>query len=467
MRTSPALKLYTPPGIENLSTKYVVIANDSVGDLTHHKTTFCTRRRGKTWQEKLRKCIARFFGKKETPAEDKAQEGPSSDAPAVVKTDTPASALEIEARVSEETGVPSQVEDVKMSTEDAAAPRQGESAGARAEETKPDAGSDGEDKQQTEVQPSTREESERQYCSQVDAQCIIALQAVFAQAFKSANFIEQLLVRKREQYFVFPSDIHGSILAIAKESKAYGNLLSLVTVVNIPIFAAYGYCVIRWSVLAASLQGVVKCTRQNGVSMEQRRNERTGGTGDPEKTRRPTESSGKIPTCKNPVTRPDIEPISPWWEASRLTAQYHKYGIMRIPARALALKPFNEVSMFCVFQAQEGKKSDVPADVAPVVDSGTSEKEVLPEETDKPSKVECAKACTEETAASGQVDNAGACIVETAKPVLEARSCPADSSLDKQPMAEVHPSAHEESEASAGLEHPRGRTFSLFKRSSH
>ncbi|KAJ8870597.1 hypothetical protein PR048_029620 [Dryococelus australis] len=46
-----------------------------------------------------------------------------------------------------------------------------------------------------------------------------------------------------------------------------------------------------------------------------------GETGDPEKTRRPAASSGTIPTCENPVTRPGIEPSSPWWEASVLTAQ--------------------------------------------------------------------------------------------------------------------------------------------------
>ncbi|KAJ8879824.1 hypothetical protein PR048_020432 [Dryococelus australis] len=41
----------------------------------------------------------------------------------------------------------------------------------------------------------------------------------------------------------------------------------------------------------------------------------------PEKTRRPAASSGTIPTCENPgVARPGIEPGSPWWEASRLTA---------------------------------------------------------------------------------------------------------------------------------------------------
>ncbi|KAJ8866456.1 hypothetical protein PR048_032299 [Dryococelus australis] len=32
----------------------------------------------------------------------------------------------------------------------------------------------------------------------------------------------------------------------------------------------------------------------------------------PEKTRRPTASSGTIPTCGNPVVRPGVEPGSPW-----------------------------------------------------------------------------------------------------------------------------------------------------------
>ncbi|KAJ8878407.1 hypothetical protein PR048_018985 [Dryococelus australis] len=41
----------------------------------------------------------------------------------------------------------------------------------------------------------------------------------------------------------------------------------------------------------------------------------------PEKTRRPTASSGTIPTCENPVTRPEIDSGSPLWEASRVTAQ--------------------------------------------------------------------------------------------------------------------------------------------------
>ncbi|KAJ8870566.1 hypothetical protein PR048_029589 [Dryococelus australis] len=41
----------------------------------------------------------------------------------------------------------------------------------------------------------------------------------------------------------------------------------------------------------------------------------------PEKTSQPTASFGTIPTCENLVTRPGIEPVSFWWEASRLTAQ--------------------------------------------------------------------------------------------------------------------------------------------------
>ncbi|KAJ8870248.1 hypothetical protein PR048_029269 [Dryococelus australis] len=58
------------------------------------------------------------------------------------------------------------------------------------------------------------------------------------------------------------------------------------------------------------------------VNMERRRNEKGQGKREvPEKTRRPTAWSGTTPICKNPVTRPWIEPDSPWWEASRLTAQ--------------------------------------------------------------------------------------------------------------------------------------------------
>ncbi|KAJ8873465.1 hypothetical protein PR048_024283 [Dryococelus australis] len=56
--------------------------------------------------------------------------------------------------------------------------------------------------------------------------------------------------------------------------------------------------------------------------MEQRRDEGMEETGDPEKTHRPAAQSGTIPTCENPgVIRPGLEPGSPWWGASRLTAQ--------------------------------------------------------------------------------------------------------------------------------------------------
>ncbi|KAJ8865685.1 hypothetical protein PR048_033205 [Dryococelus australis] len=63
--------------------------------------------------------------------------------------------------------------------------------------------------------------------------------------------------------------------------------------------------------------------------MKRRRNDyarsRGGGWGGripgKKKTRRPTASPGTTPTCESPVTRPGIEPGSPWWEASGLIAQ--------------------------------------------------------------------------------------------------------------------------------------------------
>ncbi|KAJ8897650.1 hypothetical protein PR048_002999 [Dryococelus australis] len=56
------------------------------------------------------------------------------------------------------------------------------------------------------------------------------------------------------------------------------------------------------------------------VSMEQRRNARTGKTGDPQENRRPAEPSNTITTHKNPGTTPlVIEPCSPRWDASSLT----------------------------------------------------------------------------------------------------------------------------------------------------
>ncbi|KAJ8866114.1 hypothetical protein PR048_033638 [Dryococelus australis] len=55
---------------------------------------------------------------------------------------------------------------------------------------------------------------------------------------------------------------------------------------------------------------------------ERRRNARTGKGGTSQrKARLPAASTGTIPTCENPETRPRIEPGSPWWEAGRLTDQ--------------------------------------------------------------------------------------------------------------------------------------------------
>ncbi|KAJ8895472.1 hypothetical protein PR048_000805, partial [Dryococelus australis] len=56
--------------------------------------------------------------------------------------------------------------------------------------------------------------------------------------------------------------------------------------------------------------------------VNERRNARAGERKIPEKTCRPAASSSTIPTCENPgVTQQGIEPGSPWWMASRLTAR--------------------------------------------------------------------------------------------------------------------------------------------------
>ncbi|KAJ8869236.1 hypothetical protein PR048_030808 [Dryococelus australis] len=74
--------------------------------------------------------------------------------------------------------------------------------------------------------------------------------------------------------------------------------------------------------------GVVpKCTGEGGREIPEK-NPHTNGIvqhdshlGKKKKNHRPTASSGTITTYDNPgVTRPEIEPGSPWWEASRLTA---------------------------------------------------------------------------------------------------------------------------------------------------
>ncbi|KAJ8874579.1 hypothetical protein PR048_025445 [Dryococelus australis] len=44
----------------------------------------------------------------------------------------------------------------------------------------------------------------------------------------------------------------------------------------------------------------------------------------PEKGLRPTASSGTIATCESPVTRPGIEPSSPWWETGGILHVVYK-----------------------------------------------------------------------------------------------------------------------------------------------
>ncbi|KAJ8891852.1 hypothetical protein PR048_004406 [Dryococelus australis] len=71
------------------------------------------------------------------------------------------------------------------------------------------------------------------------------------------------------------------------------------------------------------LTTAVHCTTRSPMIMRLGRGKREI----PEKTRRPTASSGTIQTYGNPVTLPGIEPCLPWWVVRRLTAQ---------PPRALA-----------------------------------------------------------------------------------------------------------------------------------
>ncbi|KAJ8880386.1 hypothetical protein PR048_016855 [Dryococelus australis] len=114
------------------------------------------------------------------------------------------------------------------------------------------------------------------------------------------------------------------------------------------------------------------------VSVEQHRNERAGETGKfPEKkTRRPAASSGTITICENPgVSRPGIEPDSPWWEASSLTAQtlrsrestilsYHRtqHGsgheegplALTVAGNKLVTTAYRKRSIFCVLHINTG-----------------------------------------------------------------------------------------------------------------
>ncbi|KAJ8885881.1 hypothetical protein PR048_012087 [Dryococelus australis] len=61
----------------------------------------------------------------------------------------------------------------------------------------------------------------------------------------------------------------------------------------------------------------------------------------PEKTHRPTASSGTIPSSESPVTRPGIEHGSPWWEASGLTTR---------PPRPPSAYECGTLVLRCIFQ---------------------------------------------------------------------------------------------------------------------
>ncbi|KAJ8890033.1 hypothetical protein PR048_009539 [Dryococelus australis] len=64
----------------------------------------------------------------------------------------------------------------------------------------------------------------------------------------------------------------------------------------------------------------------------------------PVKTRRPTASSGTIPTCENPVTRPGIEPGSPWESSSvNIIIDLDKRDSSFIHKRQLRMKFFWDV----------------------------------------------------------------------------------------------------------------------------
>ncbi|KAJ8869888.1 hypothetical protein PR048_028897 [Dryococelus australis] len=91
------------------------------------------------------------------------------------------------------------------------------------------------------------------------------------------------------------------------------------------------------------------------------------------KTRRPATSSGTIPTYENPeVTRPGIEPGSPWWKVSRLTAQpprpqqhydntAHQFIFQRVAAMALP-KRFTEgaaVTQWIDYQGDRENSVDI------------------------------------------------------------------------------------------------------------
>ncbi|KAJ8866598.1 hypothetical protein PR048_032458 [Dryococelus australis] len=74
----------------------------------------------------------------------------------------------------------------------------------------------------------------------------------------------------------------------------------------------------EWTILSYSV--FQRCKDPGAIDIRNP-NQGAGKRETPEKTRRPTATSGTIPTCENPVARPGSEPGTPWWEASAARAQ--------------------------------------------------------------------------------------------------------------------------------------------------
>ncbi|KAJ8885905.1 hypothetical protein PR048_012111 [Dryococelus australis] len=91
------------------------------------------------------------------------------------------------------------------------------------------------------------------------------------------------------------------------------------------------------------------------LSMEWHRSEMAGEWEILEKTHRPTLSSGTIPTCEDPVIRQGIEPGSPWWEASVLTAQPPWPQLNIMPGHSFRWCHFGTALNSEVLRADEGE----------------------------------------------------------------------------------------------------------------
>ncbi|KAJ8898439.1 hypothetical protein PR048_003799 [Dryococelus australis] len=84
----------------------------------------------------------------------------------------------------------------------------------------------------------------------------------------------------------------------------------------------------------------------------------------PEKTRRLTASSGTISTCENPVTRPGIEPDSPWWEASVLIAQQPWSLFNAIKLMTYLLKRNQILRRYQIIFKDDEEFTDAPTEVS-------------------------------------------------------------------------------------------------------